>query len=358
MKTFYCQQCQNQVFFDNTYCEQCQAALGYIVEQKTIGTFIPIAPQLWRHLDPSDPAPDFKPCYNYSAYQVCNWMIPVHDPEIYCPSCRLTAKIPDLSIVENQLYWGALEQAKRRFLYLTQQMHIFPRPKVNDQDRYGLQFNFLIPLEHEPVMTGHANGVITLNASEANVVHRETTRINMGENYRTLLGHFRHESGHYYFDLLTYHHPEWLAQFRQLFGDEQQDYGQALQRYYEQGAPVDWRAAYISPYASAHPWEDWAETWAHYLHMMDTLDTAYHTGLRLEPNRANDPVMRFQESPIGSQDFEQTLINWFSLSYSLNALNRSMGLGDAYPFTLSNHVLDKLRFIHKSLLQIALKPAH
>ncbi|RJL69142.1 zinc-binding metallopeptidase family protein [Acinetobacter radioresistens] len=356
MKIFYCQQCQNQVFFNNIYCEKCQAALGYIVEKKIMGTFKPVNDQVWQHADPKDSKPDYKPCYNYVHHQVCNWMIPVDDPNMYCPSCQLTHKIPDLSIPENKQYWGALEQAKRRFLYLTQQMNILPRPKTDDHDRYGLRFNFLMPLPHESVMTGHADGVITLNASEADVVHRERTRLNMGENYRTLLGHFRHESGHYYFDLLTHTYPEWLEEFRQLFGDERQDYAKALEHHYEQGAPENWSESYISQYASAHPWEDWAETWAHYLHMMDTLDTAYHAGLRLEPNRPSDPAMKFKESPIGSQDFEQTLINWFALSYSLNALNRSMGLEDAYPFTLSDTVLDKLRFIHSGLLRVALQP--
>ena len=356
MKVFYCHNCHHQVFFNNTFCQNCNALLGYQVNRKTIGTFDRIEELKWKSLNPDDAGELYKPCYNYHHHHACNWMVSADDPNIYCESCRLTHTIPDLSINNSTMYWHRLEQAKRRFLYLTQQLNIFPRPKKNDQDRYGLRFNFLVPLPNQPVMTGHHMGTITLNASEADVVHREKTRLDMGENYRTVLGHFRHESGHYYFDVMTYLYPAWLEEFRYFFGDERLDYGQALQEYYENGPIMNWQEFYISRYACAHPWEDWAETWAHYLHMMDTLDTAYHSGLCIEANRKNDPDMHFKESPIGSVDFEHTINNWFALSYSLNALNRSMGLGDAYPFTLSNGVLDKLRFIHRTLMKVALKP--
>src|SRR6202011_5238904 len=46
-----------------------------------------------------------------------------------------------------------------------------------------------------------------------------------------------------------------------------------------------WRP-HVTPYASAHPWEDFAETWAHYFHMVDTLETATAFGLRLRPEIA------------------------------------------------------------------------
>lgn len=356
MKVFYCQHCQHQVFFNNTHCENCHALLGYDVENKTMGTFEQLKDGRWKNLDAQHPDQFYKPCYNYQHHQVCNWMLAAESNEIYCASCRLTHIIPDLSIAQNKLYWQHLEQAKRRFLYLTQQLNIFPRPKVNDQDQKGLRFNFLMPLPDQPVITGHQSGTITLNASEADIIHLEKTRLDMQENYRTVLGHFRHESGHYYFDLMTFLYPEWLHEFRIYFGDERQDYTQALAKYYQNGPIAHWQEFYISRYACAHPWEDWAESWAHYLHMMDTLDTAYHTGMCIEASHLIDPDMHFKESPIGSVDFEHTLTNWFSLSYALNALNRSMGLQDAYPFTLSSSVLDKLRFIHRTLMKVALKP--
>ena len=209
----------------------------------------------------------------------------------------------------------------------------------------------MMPEPYQPVMTGHANGVITLNASEADVVYRETTRIKMGENYRTLLGHFRHESGHYYFDLMIAHKPDFIEEFRMLFGDERKDYSEALKKHYNEGPPKDWQSKFVSSYASTHPWEDWAETWAHYLHMMDTLETAYHAGLVVKTNKNDLNSMEILEDPIGAKDFEKFLQNWMTITFNLNALNRSMGLEDAYPFTLSNPVLDKFRFIHQILLE-------
>ena len=367
MKYFECGFCHHQIFFDDVECQHCQHPIGYVTESKAMLSFEKTSDLLWKAL--LSPANQnlsgerfpsvtlhhqyFKPCKNYSVYQVCNWVVPADNPHEYCESCQLTHVLPNLNSEENLLYWRRLEQAKRRFLYLTQQMNLMPRPKRDDSDRYGLRFEFLIPSEDEIVMTGHANGVITLNAIEADVVYRETTRVNMGENYRTLLGHFRHESGHYYLDIMKYLHPELTDEFRSFFGDERRDYVQALDHHYNHGAPPNWQEQFISTYATAHPWEDWAETWAHYLHMMETLETAYYGGLVVIGNGRAIKGMQFTESPIGAQDFENTLQNWITLTFNLNALNRSMGLDDAYPFTLSEPVKNKLRFIHKHVLDKA-----
>ncbi|MFV5490091.1 putative zinc-binding metallopeptidase [Acinetobacter sp. ASP199] len=353
MKYFACAQCKNQVFFEHSICEHCQITLGYAAVEKEVVSFEKKSDQLWTALNPNFQITSFKPCYNYLHYQSCNWVIPADSEQMYCESCQLTHIIPDLSIPQNIIYWARLEKAKRRFLYLAQRMNMMPRPKRHDQDVYGLRFNFLMPVDGQPVMTGHASGLITLNASEADVVHRETTRESMGENYRTLLGHFRHESGHYYFDVMQYLHPELLEEFRLYFGDERQDYSAALNRHYEQGPPHNWQDNFISSYATAHPWEDWAETWAHYLHMMETLETAYYATLRVEGNGSTLKPMAFKESPIGGQDFEHILENWITLTFNLNALNRSMGLEDAYPFKLPETVKDKLRFIHRHVLEKA-----
>ena len=350
MKFFSCASCQNQVFFANSQCVSCQTTLGYIASEKDMGSFEQHSPVLWLALNEKYQTKRYKPCYNYQHHQVCNWVIPAESNDIYCESCVLTYTIPTLDNPDHIVYWSRLEHAKRRFLYLMQRLNIMPRPKYNDDDRYGLRFNFLMPEPEHPVLTGHANGVITLNASEADVIYRETTRIKMGENYRTLLGHFRHESGHYYFDLIKSLHPELVDEFRQYFGDERQDYNAALQRHYEDGAPQNWDQFYVSSYASTHPWEDWAETWAHYLHMMDTLETAYYAGLIVRNNRKDTHDLSFYENPIGAQNFDLLLKQWMTLTFNLNALNRSMGLEDAYPFTPSGPVLDKLRFIHKHVL--------
>ncbi|MEB3767832.1 zinc-binding metallopeptidase family protein [Acinetobacter sp. MD2] len=352
MKIFYCQNCQHRVFFQNTVCENCSSVLGFQLNRNTMGTFAKIDALTWRSLDLEDQSLYYKPCHNYHTYQACNWVIPAQQSNPYCESCQLTHTIPDLSEPQHLNYWRHIETAKRRFLYLTKQLDIFPRPKQNPEDHLGLQFNFLMPYPDQPVLTGHAGGVITLNASEADVVIRVKTRMHMEENYRTLLGHFRHESGHYYFDLMQHYCPDWLDEFRHYFGDERTDYGEALAVYYENGPQKNWTDFYVSRYACAHPWEDWAETWAHYLHMADTLDTAYHSGLSLEGKLPTDPQIYFTEAPLLARDFELVINNWFALTYILNALNRSMGLDDAYPFVLSNPVLDKLRFIHRGLQYI------
>ena len=353
MKYFVCSQCQNQVFFANSHCVKCGAPLGYVATEKDMGTFKIEADGIWTALNPNYTHKQYKPCFNYSHYQVCNWMLPADSEHIYCESCQLTHVIPDLSNPDHIVYWGRIEHAKRRFLYLMQQLNMMPRPKKNDNDSLGLRFEFLMPEKDRPVLTGHAAGVITLNVSEADVVHRETTRIKMGENYRTLLGHFRHESGHYYFELMKYIDPAVMEAWRKLFGDERQDYAAALKRHYNEGPPLDWQQHFISSYASTHPWEDWAETWAHYLHMMDTLETAFHAGLVVKTDKRDLNNLEFIENPIGAQDFEKILQNWMTVTFNLNALNRSMGLEDAYPFTLTDAVLDKLRFIHQQVLEKA-----
>lgn len=350
MKTFYCYHCGHQVFFPNTQCENCGALLGYLPDDQDMGTFFPARDDgLWQSQNPRHNALLFKPCFNYSQENVCNWVIPAQDPSIYCLSCRLTKTIPDIEEGNNKLYWSRLEAAKRRFLYLLQQLNIAPYPKVDDSDTGGMAFEFLNSTENEHVLTGHSHGFITINVAEADASYREWTRESMHEPYRTLLGHFRHESGHYYFDHLV-EDTKWMPQFRELFGDERVSYAEALQRHYEYGAALDWQQYYVSSYASVHPWEDWAETWAHYLHLMDTLDTAYHSGINIQPYHRFEPAMQFYEPPVGSHDFDQTLANWFALTYALNALNRSMGLADAYPFALSHVVLNKLRFIHQVVL--------
>lgn len=358
MKYFACANCHNQIFFANSQCTHCDKALGYVASEKDMGSFEKYNQTRWRALNTHFKSELYKPCFNYTHHQVCNWMIPLDSEEIYCESCVLTRTIPNLDNPDHTLYWSRLEHAKRRFLYLMQRLNIMPRPKKSDDDRNGLRFDFLMPESNRPVITGHYNGLITLNATEADVVYRETTRIKMGENYRTLLGHFRHESGHYYFDLMQQLHPELIDEFRALFGDERQDYAEALKKHYHLGAPSNWETQYISSYASTHPWEDWAETWAHYLHMMDTLETAYHAGLIVKTDKNDLNNLEFIEDPIGAQDFEQVLQNWMTVTFNLNALNRSMGLDDAYPFKLSNVVLEKLRFIHHKLLSMAFKNQH
>ncbi len=199
----------------------------------------------------------------------------------------------------------------------------------------GLAFE-LLSSERAPVTTGHADGVITLDVAESDDAHREALREQLGEPYRTVLGHFRHEVGHYYWPLLV---PEGSARerCRELFGDEREDYGAALDRHYETGPPPDWAQRFVSAYATMHPWEDWAETFAHYLHIWDTLQTAGAFGVRVGADRPGP----------GAGDFRGLLDDWLPLTYALNALSRSMGRDDLYPFVLPAPVVDKLGFVHE-----------
>ena len=190
--------------------------------------------------------------------------------------------------------------------------------------------------------------MITINVAEADDAEREKRRHLMHEPYRTILGHFRHEIGHYYWDILI-KDSRWIDEYRRLFGDERQDYDRAIKRHHGEGAPADWPSSFVSAYASCHSWEDWAETWAHYLHIADTLETAVECGLSLTPKRKGEPAMKPDIALDGERptSFDQIIGRWFPLTYVLNNLNRGMGLPDAYPFVLSAPSIEKLRFVHE-----------
>jgi hypothetical protein len=261
----------------------------------------------------------------------------------------LTRVIPDLNSEENKKAWFKLETAKRRLVYSLLEHDLPLRTKAEDPAN-GLAFELKAdPPDGPRVLTGHDDGVITLNIDEADDVQREKRRLSMHEPYRTLLGHFRHEIGHYYWDRLIKNSSR-LEDYRRLFGDEQADYNAALKLHYDNGPRANWNEQFVSAYASVHSWEDWAETWAHYLHMTDTLETAAACGLSLQPNRKDDPVLKKQKvKPVQRQSFDEIITNWFPLTFALNSLNRGMGLSDAYPFVLPTPAVDKLRFVHETI---------
>lgn len=301
--------------------------------------------ELWRSLHPDAKGRLYRMCGNYAFQDVCNWMVPADSPSQLCVSCELTTVIPNLTSAENQLLWYRLEAAKRRLLYTLAALKLPIEPMQAEGDG-GVAFEFLEDTPGaERVMTGHDNGRITLNIAEADDARREEARAQMHEPYRTLLGHFRHEIGHYYFDRLVAR-TRWTEPFRRVFGDEREDYGEALERHYRNGPPPDWSQTFISAYATTHPWEDWAETWAHYLHMVDTLDTAMSCGLALTPDDPQEPTLT-DSTPVEDAGFDSLLRRWFPLTYVLNSLNRSLGMPDGYPFMLAARVVDKLRFVHR-----------
>ena len=348
MKTFHCTHCQNLVFFENVTCLTCGNALAYLPDQQLMAALRQGEDGWWKGTKAGANDPAYRLCANYPR-GICNWASLANSPEELCPSCRLTRVIPNLSKPENHTAWAKLETAKRRMIYTLKGLGLEPQPKTAEPET-GLAFEFLEDStqgDASRVLTGHDNGLIIVNIAEANDVEREKQRTRQHEPYRTLLGHFRHEIGHYYWDRLisgTGH----LERFRQLFGDERTDYQQALRKHYDAGPPMNWEQDFISAYATMHPWEDWAESYAHFLHMVDALETASAAGLSLKPKRSDEPSMRPPADPLHSDHtrFDQMIDAWLPLTYILNNLNRGLGLPDSYPFVLSPPVIDKLRFIH------------
>jgi hypothetical protein len=243
-----------------------------------------------------------------------------------------------------------IEAAKHRLIYSLIRLQLPFVSKVKQPEK-GLCFDFVADEQNKKVFTGHDNGLITINIKEADSIEREMAKKNMNEPYRTLLGHFRHEIGHYYWDVLISNTNN-LFSFRQLFGDDSNDYEQALNWHYQNGAPANWAENYISAYASTHPWEDWAETWAHYMHIMDTLETASAYSIRIKPTVAKSANMQADVhfDPYGELNFEKILQQWLPLTYAMNSLNRSMGIGDVYPFVIAPAVAKKLAYIHNICL--------
>jgi hypothetical protein len=350
VKIFVCQ-CGNTLFFSNTRCLQCGRTLGYCPDLGRLAALEAAGPGLWSVTG----AGHYRQCSNYAREDVCNWMVPAADPDPFCRACRLNEIIPDLSRPRHREYWRRIEAAKRHMLYTLYQLRL-PVVSRRDDPQHGLAFTFLADRDsdteftdpihgQDTVLTGHRAGVITINLAEADDVARARMREQLQERYRTLLGHFRHEIGHYYWDRLVRDVPERLAEFRQIFSDERRDYQGALALHYRQGPPPDWEQYYISSYASVHPWEDWAETWAHYMHMVDTLETAQVFGI--VPVGRSAPEYADTAFNPAHEDFTVLLERWVQLTVTMNAINHSMGLPDAYPFVLQPTAQDKLHFIHR-----------
>lgn len=342
--------CGRPVFFRNSLCLGCKSHLGYEPSLRQVRALEP-GPEAdtWMLHSQKEETPLWHRCENFDSPAGCNWLVPVEDDDPLCISCRLNRTIPTLDDPDNCLWWRKIENAKRRLVAQLLSLGLPIKSKVSDDPERGVMFDFLrSPKEGPRVLTGHASGLITLNVEEADDSIREKTRHQMHEPYRTLLGHFRHEIGHYYWDRLVDGTP-WLDKFRELFGDEREDYGKALERNYEQGPPADWANHHISSYASVHPWEDWAESWAHYLHVVDSLDTALGFGLRGEDvEAAIEPFTIDDLYDSKAPDAQRVVLlvnSWIQLTTVLNELARSMGQHDFYPFVMSKPVLRKLHFI-------------
>ncbi len=371
-RAFSCR-CGRPVFFRNSECLACHTPLGYDPASRRLLPLEPAPPTraplvrplsaaaqtaeppVWREAGGESGGPRWRRCHNLDTAAACNWLLAEQDRHAgspaLCRCCRLTRTLPDLSVPEHGAWWNRIELAKRR---LVSSLIALKLPVLNRQfedPKRGLAFDLLRASPGAPpVVTGHDDGIITLDVEEADDAWREQRRAALSEPYRTLLGHLRHETGHYYWQRLV-EHTGWHQPFRQLFGDERQDYAQALKRHYSEGSRADWVQHFVSAYASSHPWEDWAETWAHYLHLRDTLDTAASFGL--DGERVELHYERFSLQTLGGPDgaqargFLRLLNSWMELTGVLNELSRSMGVHDFYPFVLSAPAVRKLYFVHR-----------
>ncbi len=327
MRAFSCGHCGQLVFFENSLCLRCSSRLG----------FLPSRLELVALDDPH--ARGGRPCAN-SVIAECNWVVEEHQPGPLCCSCELTRTRPADADSAELAAFARAEAAKRRLVF---QLLDLALPIGDD-----LAFD-LLSSRSAPVVTGHDQGVITIDLAETDDARREQRRSDLSEPYRTMLGHFRHEIGHYYWPVLIARASE-LERWRELFGDERLDYDSAIERHYDQGPPDDWSQRHVSAYAATHPWEDWAETFAHYLHIRDTMQTAaafglYVTGPAVAPDSSPSAVPGGRGGD-GDRPFESLVEDWLPLTYALNAVNRSMGSGDLYPFTLASTVIEKLAFVH------------
>lgn len=342
MRLFQCQACGEPLYFESIVCESCGRRLGFLPAKATM-TALEQNGSCWKAL--ADPIPDYAYCANRT-YVACNWLVDVEAKDSFCVACRHNRTIPDLTDERNLALWRRLEVAKRRLFYSLVRLKL---PLTNKtEDSKGLVFDFLNSTSN-PVMTGHLDGVITINLAEADDSERERQRGAMGEPYRTLLGHFRHEIAHYYWDRLVRDQPS-IDEFHAAFGDEQNNYGEALKLHHSTGAPPDWPTNFVTAYASSHPWEDFAETWAHYFHIVDTLESAHAFGVRTHPRVSGSEALD------ASVDFDPYIATvdrlieaWLPLTFAFNSINRSMGINDLYPFTLGTNAILKLNYVYEQI---------
>jgi hypothetical protein len=290
-------------------------------------------------------------CLNGARYDACNWLTPTSSKSDYCASCELSEQIPDLNDPDNLAAWKRMESAKRRLLFTLRELGLPVISKTASPER-GLTFRFLQGSPEHPVTTGHHAGVVTIEVLEANPTFRERQKEQLDEKYRTPLGHLRHEIGHYYFDWLVGNKTT-RARFRSLFGDETVSYGECLERHYRDGPPANWETTHISAYATMHPFEDWAETFAHYLHVVDVVETARSHGLSVRQPRGLVDRRPVAVRNVDAEDFDDLMKGFHVVSLALNELNRSMGLPDAYPFTVPEPARDKLRLMHDLVSEVA-----
>jgi hypothetical protein len=338
MRDLHCPVDDARVFFENDLCLSCGAGLGF-------------EPTSFRMVSVVDPdgttSAEWARCAN-AGLAACNWVVPAADAGALCRSCSLTRTRPPDDDVEAHRWFLDAEAAKRRLVAQLLDLGL-PVVGFTEDPEHGLAFD-LLSSQLDRVTIGHEDGLITLDLAEADDARRERVRDELGEAYRTVLGHFRHEVGHYYWMVLVRDRNR-LEWFRARFGDERVDYGDAVASHYGGDGPTGWEEEHVSAYATMHPWEDWAETFAHYLHIRDSLQTAAETGLRVDV--PDGPTVDPSVADVDHGPVRRMVDEWIHLAAALNALNRSMGAHDLYPFVLSPTVIDKLAHVDRVVREAA-----
>lgn len=350
MRLFTCDNCDQVIHFDNRLCVRCNHRLGFFASDLSMHALESRDEVNWQLV--SDPNRLVRFCAN-AGLDICNWL--VDDGNDFCIACRHNRLVPNTDTQEGIDRWRRISQAQRHLFYSLLRWKL-PHPDRQEDPQGGLVFDFLEDAVQNdgnivPAMTGHEEGLIAIRAAEADDLTREQARAAMDEPYRTLLGHFRHETGHFIWDKLV-RDRNGLDAFRAVFGDERQDYAAALQERYANGPAPGWQESFISAYASVHPWEDFAECFAHYLHIVDTLETARSFGIAIDPRGHEEIAAEVDFNPYRAQSAEQLVSAWVPLSLAINAIQRSMGQADSYPFVLSQPVVAKLEYMHQ-LIQAA-----
>ena len=336
MRIFHCDRCDHAVPFSAQRCAVCDASLGYVADERTIHVLsdtpetavfaLADGRTVWR-------------CLN--AAWGCNWVVPAASDNPWCRSCQLTRGRPDEARHDAIEAWITAEAAKRRLVHQLDELSL-PVEARSAAAPDGLAFD-LVYLPGEAQITGHLDGLVTLDLAEIDDRHREDLRKMLGEPFRTVIGHLRHEIGHHYWGRLVGQSND-VAGFRQLFGDETADYRGAIDQFYANADEAWDHRRFVSPYAAAHPFEDWAETFAHYLHIMDAIDTA--TAYELVP--AEPPGAKGDASP---HDWFEAMLNaWRPINDAVNAVAESLGAAPLYPFDPVGIVIDKLAFVHQQVV--------
>lgn len=347
MKLFACEACGQTVHFDNRSCVNCGHRFGFVPERLEMETLT--------QGDDGQLHPVKRPgetrflCAN-AALDICNWTIAAGDTEPYCLACRHNRLVPNTDTPEGVARWRRIGQAERHLFYSLIALNL-PHPTRAEDPQGGLVFDFLEDQvdgagNTVAAMTLHDEGLIAIRAAEADEDVRAEAKVGMGEPYRTMLGHFRHETGHFVWNKLVRDAGQ-LDACRAVFGDERIDYGQALQDHYDNGPPPGWQESFISSYAATHPWEDFAESFAHYLHIVDTLETAHSFGMAIDPRGHEEIAVEVDFNPYRARDAQQLVDAFIPLTVALNSIQRSLGEGDIYPFVLTPAVTAKLDYTHR-----------